>query len=301
MKHRSAVLAFNSVVGFLFLFLFPLPVILFGPSYAVHWSRAAIPAFLCFAVILIAANLEFRSNGKIYGKVRSGDWQGLADFLEPLIIAPSGRVRHNPLAPFRLRIFVDSCILLEDFERIDRIEKRLSDAGSRLLASEALSFGLARFVRNRVDEAAAFFEKWLDNPKTENRNWLRFAFGLCRVLQGRFADSKQWLIEAAYSRDAVLSAAAAYLLGTMKPLLPPSANSRGEAEEVSREARKRIRDSFPGKKLDAEFDRARGELHVVFFGSILEDARMWVEEGVVSDEGDFVLNGGSVSADIESR
>ncbi|MDP2816618.1 MAG: hypothetical protein Q8O19_08075, partial [Rectinemataceae bacterium] len=212
------------------------------------------------------------------------------DWLEPRIVLRSGTISRNPLSQPRVKLYVDACLLLGDYGRVEKLERQLAASGSPLLESQALSFGLSRFVRNHVDEAADFFESWLDNKKTENRDWLRFAFGFCRLLQGRFKESLPWFSGAARSDDAVLASAAAYLLSTISPLVAESDETPGksgfaekhnedESLKLAGETRKRLLQAFPGKKLDEEFSRASGEMHVAFFGKILDDAKAWVTGG----------------------
>lgn len=292
MKNRTMVVAFNAVVGFSFFFLFILPLLLFGPGYAASWWLASLPAFFIFSVVLVIINLVLHANGVMYAKIEAQDWKGLVEWLLPRIIRPTGRISRSPMAPVRVRLYVDACILLGDHDRIHELEDRLAGAGSPLLASQALAFGLSRFVRNRVDEAADFFERYLDSAKTESRDWLRFAYGFCRVLQGRFDDSVPYLKEAALSADAVLAMIGGYLLSSLQALVAKNGHS-DELADLARSARERILRSFPGKKLDAECERAAGELHVVFFGKILDDAKAWLV--------DKTLNADLDSADKPSR
>ncbi|MDP2791836.1 MAG: hypothetical protein Q8O15_08805, partial [Rectinemataceae bacterium] len=83
MKHRTMVVAFNAVIGFSFVFLFILPIILFGPEYAAAWGFAALPACAGFGLVLVTVNLVLRSNGIMYARIEARDWKGLADWLEP--------------------------------------------------------------------------------------------------------------------------------------------------------------------------------------------------------------------------
>ena len=268
-------IAFNAVTGFSFLFLFLLPILLFGPDYASSYRIVFLPIFICFVLVLVVVNRTLYFNAVMEAKIEAQDWKGLARWLLPRIIAPSGRLRMSPMSPVRVRLYVDACILIDDHGRILDLEKRLSEAGGTLLRSQALAFGLSRFVRNQVDEAADFFSAYLDDPKTENRAWLRFAFGFCRVLQGRFDDSFLYLKEAARSSDAVLAMLGGYLISTLHPLVA-SDGAYAELPAILSEVRKRVSAAFPGKKLDEECERACSELHVVFFGKILDDAKAWI-------------------------
>ena len=73
----------------------------------------------------------------------------------------------------------------------------------------------------------------------------------------------------------LLALLAAWLLDTV--VVPSGAGGRDEeAAALAEKTKTELRKRFPGSKLGAEIDKAKGEFHVVVLSRPLADARKWL-------------------------
>ncbi len=270
MKFRTIFILFNVVILTSFLFVFLLPIILLGAgSSAAFWKDNWYLAVL-FLALLGGLNAFFLLNSKTFVLVEREAWGELSAHLVSLMF-PKGR-----FGSARVRLLVNAYLLQSDIEGIERLEKELSSKKPGLLRKNALLFGVTRLLRNKSEEAEAFFASYLDSKDVDSRPWLRFDYGFSLVLQKRPAEALPFLEEGASARDPVLRLLAAYLLGSVG-----AASAKDEAEKSAlaakaEAARGRLRKRYPSSRWSKEVDRAKSEVHIVILSRLIDDAGRWL-------------------------
>jgi hypothetical protein len=270
MKFRTIFILFNVVILASFLFVFLLPVFLLGPgSSALFWKGNWYLALL-FLALLGSLNAFFLLNRKTFVLVEREEWGELSAHLVSLMF-PKGRFRSS-----RVRLLVNAYLLQSDIAGIEGLEAALRSKRPDLLRKNALLFGVTRLLRNKSEEAEAFFAPYLDSKDVASRPWLRFDYGFSFVLQKRPADALPYLEEGTNSRDPVLCLLSAYLLGSVG-----AASAKDEAAQTAlaakaEAARERLRKRYSSSKWSREVDRAKSEVHIVILSKLIDDAGRWL-------------------------
>jgi hypothetical protein len=278
MKFRTIFILFNVVILTSFLFVFFLPVLLLGPGSSAGFWKANWYLALLFLALIGGLNGFFLVNRKTFVLVEREEWGELSAHLVSLMF-PKGRFSSN-----RVRLLVNSYLLMSDIEGIERLEAELAAKKPALLRRNALLFGVTRLLRNKSEEAEAFFEPYLEAKDVESRPWLRFDYGFSLVLQKRYADALPYLREGTEARDPVLCLLSSYLLGSVG-----AASARDEAERLSlaaraEAARGRLRKRYSSSKWSKEVERAKSEVHIVILARLIDDAGRWLyAEGADAD------------------
>ena len=270
MKFRTIFILFNVVILTSFLFIYLLPVFLLGPgSSMLFWKGNWYLALLFFALVA-TLNSFFFLNRKTFTLVEREDWDGLSSHLVGIMF-PKGRFTSG-----RVRLLVSAYLLRADTEGIARLEAELSSKKPALLRKNALLFGVTRLLRNKSDEAEAFFARYLDAKDVESRHWLRFDYGFSLVLQRRLVEAIPYLDEGTDSRDPVLCLLAAYLLGSA------GASSAGGETEKARllakvdAVRERMTKRYTSERWGKEVEQAKSEVHIVILSRLIDDAGRWL-------------------------
>jgi hypothetical protein len=271
MKFRTIFILFNVVILTSFVFVFLLPIFLLGAGSSLafwkdNWYLAGL-----FLVLLGGLNGFFLLNRKTFSLVEREDWGALSAHLVSLMF-PKGRFRSG-----QVRLLVNAYLLQSDVAGIERLESELAAKKPELLRRNALLFGVTRLLRNKSDEAEAFFASYLDSKDVESRPWLRFDYGFSLVLQKRAAEALPYLEEGAKARDPVLCLLSAYLLGSV------GASSKDGEERTScvataEAARESLKKRFAAAKWNKEVDRAKSEVHIVILSKLIDDAGRWLYE-----------------------
>lgn len=270
MKFRTIFILFNVVIVTSFLFVFLLPLFLLGPEPSLAFWRGNWYLALVFLLLIAALNSFFLLNRKTFSLVEKEDWGELSAHLVGLMF-PKSRFSSS-----RVRLLVNAYLLQSDIAGIERLEAELAAKKPAVLRRNALLFGVTRLLRNRPEEAASFFEKYLESRDVESRDWLRFDYGFSLVLQKKSADALPFLEEGCRSRDPVLCLLAAYLLGSVGAACAADEDARKRAESAAESARGRLRKRYSSAKWSKEVERAKSEVHIVILSKLLDDAGSWL-------------------------
>lgn len=269
MKFRTIFILFNVVILTSFLFVFLLPLFLLGPGTSIVFWKGNWYLALLFLALLGGLNAFFLLNRKTFVLVEREDWAALSAHLVALMF-PTGRFRTG-----RVRLLVNAYLLLSDIGGIERLEAELATKRPDLLRKNALLFGVTRLLRNKSEEAEAFFGRYLGSKDVESLPWLRFDYCFSLVLQKRAAEALPYLAEASSSRDPLLRLLAAYLLGTVGAAAAPEADKDAMAAKAEA-ARAELRKRFSSAAWSKEVDRAKSEVHIVILSRLLDDAGRWL-------------------------
>jgi hypothetical protein len=272
MKFRTIFILFNVVILASFLFVFLLPIMLLGPSSSLEFWKGNWYLALLFLALLGGLNAFFLANRKTFVLVEREDWSALSAHLVALMF-PKGRFSMS-----RVRLLVNAYLLQSDIAGIERLEAELGAKRPDILRKNALLFGVTRLLRNRSDEAEAFFGRYLDAKDAESRDWLRFDYGFSLVLQKKGAPAIPYLEEGLSSRDSVLCLLAAYLLGSIGVGSAPDAAAGASLAAEADSARTRLRKRYASSKWNKEVERAKSEVHIVILSKLIDDAGRWLYE-----------------------
>jgi hypothetical protein len=278
MKFRTIFILFNVVILFSFLFVFLLPIFLLGPSSSFDFWKGNWYLALLFLLLIAGLNAFFLLNRTTFTLVEREDWGALSAHLVGLMF-PKGRFRSS-----RVRLLVNSYLLLSDIAGIERLEAELAAKRPDILRKNALLFGVTRLLRNRSEEAEAFFATYLDAKDVESREWLRFDYGFSLVLQKKIGQALPYLEEGATSRDPVLCLLSAYLMGTLGASQAADDAAKASVIAVADAARSKLRKRFTNTKWNKEVERAKSEVHIVILSKLIDDAGRWLYEAPAAQE-----------------
>ncbi len=270
MKFRTIFILFNVIIIISFLFIFLLPIFLLGPGSSMAFWKGNWYIGLLFIALLGGLNSFFLLNSKTFILVEREAWDELSAYLVGLMF-PKGRFRSS-----RVRLLVNAYLLQSNIDGIERLEAELSSKKPELLRKNALLFGVTRLLRNKSDEAEAFFAPFLDAKDVESRQWLRFDYGFSLVLQKRFVEALPYLDEGTDSRDPVLCLLSAYLLGSAGASSADSETEKASLLAKVEGVRERLTKRYTTAKWDKEVEQAKSEVHIVILSRLIDDAGHWL-------------------------
>ena len=270
MKFRTIFILFNIVILASFLFVFLLPIFLLGPGSSLAFWKGNWYLALLFLALLGGLNAFFIANRKTFVLVESEDWGALSAHLVHLMF-PKSRFRSA-----RVRLLVNAYLLQSDIEGIESLEAALRAKKPQLLRKNALLFGVTRLLRNKSEEAEAFFAPYLESRDVDSRPWLRFDYGFSLVLQKRAGQALPYLEEGSLSRDPVLCLLGAYLLGSVGLASLRDDDERRALSLKVEAARERLRHRYTSAKWSKEVERAKSEVHIVILSRLIDDAGTWL-------------------------
>jgi len=269
MKFRTIYALFNAVIVVSFLFVFLLPLALLGWDYTLTFWKSSWYLALLFVALLALLNGFFFANRRVFSYFEKEDWDGLSAWLVERIF-----VRHR-YGRLHVRYLVDTWFIQGDIEGFRRLEEELARRKPKLLRKTAVIFGFIRILRGETGDAEAFLRPWLGMRDIDDWEWLRFGYAFSLVLQRKIVEARPHLLEGASSRDPVLALLAAWLLDSV--VVPSAAGGRDpEAEALVDRAKADLRKRFPGGRLQAEVDKAKGEFHIVVLSRPIGDAMKWL-------------------------
>ena len=272
MKFRTIFILFNVVIIVSFLFVFLLPLFLLGPESSLGFWKGNWYLALFFLALIAGLNAFFIVNRKTFELVEREDWGELSAHLVGRMF-PKGRFTSS-----RVRLLVNAYLLQSDIAGIERLEVELTAKRPDVLRKNALLFGVTRLLRNKTEEAEAFFAAYLDTKDVESRDWLRFDYGFSLVLQKKTAAALPYLEEGCASRDGVLCLLAAYLLSSVGAASAADEAGAAAATAKAEAVRARLVKRFSSAKWSAEVEKAKSEVHIVILSKLVDDAGRWLYE-----------------------
>jgi hypothetical protein len=270
MKFRTIFILFNVVILTSFLFVFLLPIFLLGPESSLAFWQGNWYLALVFLLLIAGLNSFFLLNRKTFALVEREDWGALSAHLVGIMF-PKSRFTTS-----RVRLLVNAYLLQSDIAGIEALEAELKVKRPAILRKNALLFGVTRLLRNRPEEAEAFFSEYLDAKDVDSRDWLRFDYGFSLVLQKKAGQALPFLEEGSRSRDPVLCLLAAYLLGSVGAASAPGEDERKAAEAKAEATRLKLRKRYSSAKWSKEVERAKSEVHIVILSKLIDDAGTWL-------------------------
>ncbi len=275
MKFRTIFTLFNVVILSSFAFVFLMPVFALGPGATLEFWKDNWYLGLFFILLVAGLNAFFLANRRVFVLVEREDWGGLSAYLVKTMFG-AGPSRPGRFRSSRVRLLINAYLLQSDAEGIARLEAELAAKRPDLLRRNALLFGVTRLLSGRNADAESFLKDYLGAKDADSPDWLGFDYGFSLIMQKRIAEARPYVEAALSSRDAVLRALAAYILGTLCADAEASEESRESAREKASSARALLRKAFSEARWAKEVERAKGEVHIVILSKLVDEAGRWL-------------------------
>jgi len=269
MKFKTIFALFNAILIFSFAFIFFMPFLLLGAEYSMPFWAKNWPLFLFFTTVLIGFNAFFVSNWRLFTLLESEDWDALTVLLEQRIFDKKHYDRRT------VRLLVNTSLLRGDMAVVEKLESVLRKEKPAALRRDAVLFGAAKLLKNDTQASVLFLDEYADGKGVENPAWITFYHAFALVLVKRSPEAAPGLEASLGSRDHVLAALSAYLLGS---LCAPSAPAveRDRLAALAEAKRAELFKRFGAVHWAREVERAKSEIHVVILSRILDEASAWL-------------------------
>ena len=275
----------NGVLLFFILLGFLLPFVALGPQSAGVFWQSAWPVAVFLFLIMMAMNLFYALNFKLYHLLEREDWPALVGYLEKRIIE-KGRC-HS----FGVRLLASTYLLLSDNEAFANLENRVAAAKPALLEDLALVFGTGRLIRKDYAGAARFFDDRLaarDKKRASGAAnaavrsaspeslWLFWYSGFALLLNARYAAAAERFAELARTtKNPMVTALAAWFLRRISVKALPE--QCGEFAVLAEDARKRVKILLPRRSAwDKKNETIRDEIYAIPISGYLQSIADWL-------------------------
>ncbi|MDR1949060.1 MAG: hypothetical protein LBQ38_06695 [Spirochaetaceae bacterium] len=249
-----------------------------GSDFAVTFWSAGWPLVLLLALLLIALNIFYFDNRRLFLLLEREDWPALVRYLEYKVIK---RGRYSSRL---VRLLANTYLVLSDSAAVISLENKVAIAKPALVEENALIFGAARVLGKDYGGAADFFALRSRGEKGSDRDWRRWYQGFALLLDQRFppaADLYSALVRE--SSDAVVTGLAAFFLeDTLSKALP----DRGFAlAEAAGDGRKRVLAVLRTPAAWArEVSKIQGEVYAAIVSKYIGKAGAWLYEESIHEK-----------------
>jgi hypothetical protein len=279
----NVVLLFFILLGFLF------PFVALGPRSAGVFWQSAWPVAVFLFLVMIAMNLFYALNFRLYHLLEREDWPALVGYLEKRIIE-KGRC-HS----FGVRLLANTYLLLSDNEAFANLENKVAAVKPALLENLALVFGTGRLIRRDYAGAVRFFDDRLAARDKKKRApgaanaavrsapaeslWLFWYSGFALLFNARYAAAAERFAELARTtKDPMVTALAAWFLERI--LVKALPEQQGEFAVLAEDARKRVKILLPRRSAwDKKTETIRDEIYAIPISGYLQSIADWLYNG----------------------
>jgi hypothetical protein len=275
LKFKSIFIIFNILIIFFLVIIGLLPFIILGQGFAGGFWRSAWPLGAVLLLALIALDIFYFANRKLFRLLEREDWPALADYLESRVI------RKGRYSPRLVRLLANTYVVMSDPVSVMNLENKLSLAKPRLVERNALIFGAAHILGGDPAGAVKFFSARIEKGlvKGQDALWVRWYYGFS-LLQSRQFDkaAAEFRVLAFESADARVAGLSAYFLSAniMKNSSDPLDN-----KQASEEGRRRVRETVKNlREWEAETAKIETEVHAAILRNYLGEAGAWLFGGM---------------------
>lgn len=269
MKFKTIFVLFNAILIFSFAFIFLMPLVLLGGTYALPFWGKNWPLFLLFAAVLVGFNAFFVKNWKMFSLLETEDWDALSALLCDRVF---GRGRFDRRT---VKLLVNTSLLRGDMATVERLEAALRKDKPSALRRDAVLFGAARLLKNDAAASERFLGEYADGEGVDNPAWIGFYHAFSLVLAKRAADAAARLESSSASKDPILALLSAFMLGTMCAAATDGAE-RARLEAVAEARRAAMAARYGAQRWAKEVERGKSEVHIVILSKILDEASAWL-------------------------
>jgi len=264
MKFKTIFIIFNIIIVFSFLVIFLMPLFFLGGIQFGDFFRGNWYIVIIFAATLLVFNAYFAYNWRLFRLLENEDWKGLIDFLERQVYDK------NRLTRAYVRLLINTYLVTSDPEAILRLKNRVLNLKPRLMRRFALPLGLPYLLLGRPAEAESYFGKYLEEKGVADRDWIRWNYGFCLMQLKQWKGAReefQAVVDA--TRKPILTLLSFYLMESV-PDLGPEEERRLDAEKA------RLADRYDRRSWNRYVERRRGDLNVLVFSKLIEEATDWL-------------------------
>ncbi|UCF97717.1 MAG: hypothetical protein JSV89_21500 [Spirochaetaceae bacterium] len=266
MKFKTIYILFNAVILLSFGFIFLMPLLLLGSDYfALFVSKNWIAGAL-FLLTLIIINGYFLGNWKLFRLLESEDWRGLIHLLEQRVYQ-KGSCRRGAI-----KMLINAYVVTSSIEKISDLETHLREKKPALLRTFALQFGIPYLLNMKDDPKSAetYFGRAAERKDAPHRDWLRWSYASCLLLQRQFDAAKVTLLELHEDKlDPVLELLTLHGLSFFAGVDPQL------AERVERE-RRSLAQRYTAEQWDKKIESNSKHIQIMLFNAIIRDAKSWL-------------------------
>jgi len=264
MKFKIIFAMFNAIIVFSFLFIFLMPFFILGWNYTqLFWSHNWFLGAI-FVVIMIALNLYFAANWKVFGFLEREDWDALIAHLENRIFKLSKVSRHE------IRILINTYVVKSNTDAILQLETDLRRRKPSMVPSFALQFGIPHLLKNDPIDMEIYYGEMMKNRRCSDREWITWNFAFSLMLQQKTGDAKRELLKiAAAPRSAVLNVLTLYLLDAY-------AASDQDVTRAIESGKAVVRKRFSYTRWRSEIEKSKSNLQVLVLARLIDDATTWL-------------------------
>jgi hypothetical protein len=274
LKFTPIFILFNTILVIFMLLIFITPVLVLGADFAHAFWRTGWSLVVLLGAVLIALNVFYFDNRRLFALLEREDWPALAQYLEVKVI------RKGRYSSHLVRLLANTYLLLSDSAAVISLENKVAIAKPALIEEHALVFGAARILSKDYAGAAEFFGARRLSRKDPLRDWIRWYRGFALLLDRQFsAASEEFSALARFSSDGVLTGLSAYLLeDTLHRILPDR-----EAGLAAEEGRKRVLAALPDLAAwNREASKIQTEVYAAIISKHVVSTAKWIYASPVS-------------------
>ncbi|MDR2478821.1 MAG: hypothetical protein LBD48_05850 [Treponema sp.] len=267
MKFKSIVIIFNIIILFLLSAVTVLPGLFFGSSMAVMFLETAWPLAVVLGISFAALNIFFLVNCRLFMLLEREDWPALAHYLET----------HNRgyRSSRRVRLLINSCLVMNDLAGILRLENRIAVARPALLEANALIFGAVRILGGDAPGAVRFFQIRLEKSQGKRSGWIRWYYAFSLLLEKSFEKAEaEFGRLISISTDVLITGLSAFFLSQV---LPQYSFNQAECRKRAGEGRERVKKALKDReKWKKEAAKVETEVYIAIIKKYMEEAGVWL-------------------------
>ena len=264
MKFKTIYILFNAVILASFALIFFLPLLMLGPEYfSIFVSRNWI-AGLLFLATLVAINLYFLGNWKLFRLLEQEDWPALIQLLEDRVYRRKGLSRNN------IKMLVNAYLITSRLDEILSLSAFVEQNRPELTKRFALPFGIPYLLRNDPETAERFFGKFRQDKGATDHDWLVWNYAFALLQQKRVQAAKAALLDVLDRRpEPVLHLLTLYMLDSVS-------GKDDESSSRIESGRGELARRYTPQSWRRAVDSASKNLEVVLLSPIVQDASAWL-------------------------
>ncbi|MDX9800149.1 MAG: hypothetical protein RBT69_02290 [Spirochaetia bacterium] len=244
-----------------FLAIFFLPVSVLGWEFiSSFWGENWI-FLLIFIALIIALNVFFLANWSILKYVEKGDWSSLIPLLEKRVY------KSNFITYSNIRLLVHSYLLQNSTENLFKLENHVKDKRKKLYRKTFLMFSSGHLLTEKPEELEKYFEDAYRDKSFKGKEWIAVNYVLALVIANKYDDALEVLAEIDDKNSSVVLRLCRIYFTFL--CSPPDGRDKiiKEKEDFIAE--------IDAIKFEAELDKEKGDIHVLFLSKIIEQSKEW--------------------------
>ena len=270
MKFKSIFILLNLTLLLFLIALVMLPIFIMNPLFLGDFWQSNWLFVLFLLLILIAFNIFYFNNKKLFLLLEKEDWPALVRHLEYKVI------KKGNYSPRLVRLLANSYLVLSDSEAVMNLENNTAIAKPDLVHANVLVFGTARILGKDISGAVRFFAAHKEKAKGELSEWVRWYYGFALLLDRQFEKAAdEFSVLACLSKDGVLAGLSSYFLnGAITRALPEKGP---DLRNVSSHGSERVLKALPQlKDWDRESARLATEVHAAVLSKYMKETGQWL-------------------------